>query len=222
MYRKSSSMIWVCGFLLFSSQAQAILITDRWSGDQNTIMFSWQDDFNHTFHWEEAYNEDNLVPYPSPGAHGSGVVNASGAPGCPAGTWVCFFDKIITLEGETGIWEFQVAVFNTSPFDWVGYNLRFYDPLFQQPVDNALLDVNNAIFPIVKVMPNNVWFSGETQLSGPGYLQNLITVTSDLDPFGGSGSIGVRQVAATHEPTTIALLSLGLAGLVFTRHKTKA
>jgi hypothetical protein len=76
-------MIWVCCFLLFSSQAHAILITDRWLGDQNTITGSFQDGINHIFYWEEDYNEDNLVPYPSP--DGYAVVNAPGDPGCLAG-----------------------------------------------------------------------------------------------------------------------------------------
>ena len=217
MHRKLSSMIWVCCFLLFSGHAHAILITDRWLGDQNTIAGSFQDDINHIFHWEEDYNEDNLVPYPS--ANGYAVVNAPGDPGCPAGTEVCYFDKVLTLEGEVGIWEFQIGVFNTSPFDWSDYHFEFYDPLFQQPLDNALLDVQNGIFPVIEVMPNAVWLSGGTQYSGPAYLQNLITVTADLDPFVGVGSIGIRQVATTPEPTTLALLSLGLAGLGFTRRK---
>ena len=213
-------MIWVCCFLLFSSQAQAILISDRWAGDQNTIRFLTQDDINRIFYWEEDYNENNLIPYPS--SVGYAVVNAPGDPGCPAGTEACYFDKIITLEGETGIWKFQAAVFNTSPFDWFDYHLEFYDPLFQQPLDNALLDVQNGIFPVIEVMPNAVWFSGGTQFSGPMYLQNLITITADLDPFGGVGSLGIRQVATTPEPTSLALLSLGLAGLGFARRKKKA
>jgi len=101
MHRKLSSMIWVCCFLLFSSQAHAILITDRWSGDQNTITGSFQDDSNHIFYWEEDYNEDNLVPYSA--SDGFAVVNAPGDPGCPAGTEACYFDKVLTLEGEVGI-----------------------------------------------------------------------------------------------------------------------
>jgi len=210
-------MIWVCCFLLFSSQAHAILITDRWSGDQNTITGSFQDDSNHIFYWEEDYNEDNLVPYSA--SDGFAVVNAPGDPGCPAGTEACYFDKVLTLEGEVGIWEFQIGVFNTSPFNWSDYHFEFYDPLFQQPLDNALLDVQNGIFPVIEIMPNAVWLSGGTQFSGPAYLQNLITVTSDLDPFGGVGSIGIRQVATTPEPTTIALLSFGLAGLGFARKR---
>jgi len=205
-------MIWVCCFLLFSSQAHAILITDRWLGDQNTITGSFQDDINHIFYWDEDYNEDNLIPYPSP--DGYAVVNAPGDPGCPAGTEACYFDKVLTLEGEIGIWEFQIGVFNTSPFDWSDYHFEFYDPLFQQPLDNALLDVQNVIFSVVEVMPNAVWLSGGTQFTGH---HNLITVTSDLDPFGGVGSIGIRQIATTPEPTTLALLSLGLAGLGFAR-----
>jgi len=214
MYRKLSSMIWVCCFLLFSSQAQAILITDRWLGDQNTIRFSTQDDINQIFFWEEDYNEDNLIPYPSTNRYA--VVNAPGDPGCPAGTEVCYFDKVLTLEGEVGIWEFQVIVINTSPFAWSGYHLEFYDPLFQQPLDNALLDVKNFDFPVIEVMPNAVWLSGGTQT-----FINLITVTADLSPSGVVGSIGIRQVATTPEPTTLALLSLGLAGLVFARRKIK-
>ena len=221
MYRKLSFMIWVCCFLLFSNQAQAILITDRWLDDQNTIRFSMQDDINQIFYWEEDYNEDNLIPYPS--TNGYAVVNASGNLGCPAGTEACYFDKVMTLEGETGIWEFKVGVFNTSPFDWSDYHIEFYDPLFQQPIDNALLDVQNGIFSVVEVMSNAVGFSGGTQYSGPMYLQNLITITTDLDPFGGVGSIGIRQVATTTpEPTTLALLSLGLVGLGFARRRLKA
>ena len=211
MYRKPGSMIWLCCLLLFSSQAQAILITDRWSGDQNTITASFQDDVNHIFHWEEDYNEDNLIPYPSTG--GYAVVNAPGNPGCPAGTEACYFDKVLTLEGESGIWEFQIGVFNTpqsARFKWSDYHFEFYDPLFQQPLDNALLDVQNDIFSILEIMPDAVWLSGGTQFPGQ---HNLITVISNLDPFGGVGSIGIRQVATTPEPTTLALLSLGLAGL---------
>jgi hypothetical protein len=221
MYRKPGSIIWVFCLLLFSSQAQAILITDRWSGDQNTITDSFQDDVNHIFHWEEDYNEDNLIPYPSTG--GYAVVNAPGNPGCPAGTEACYFDKVLTIEGETGVWEFQVGVFNTSQttrFRWSDYHFEFYDPLFQQPQNTEpILDVQSDIFSVVEIMPDAIWLSGGTQFPGQ---PNLITVTSDLGTSGLVGSIGIRQIATTPEPTTIALLSLGLAGLGFSRRRMKA
>jgi len=68
-------------------------------------------------------------------------------------------------------------------------------------------------------MPDAIWLSGGTQFPGQ---PNLITVTSDLGTSGLVGSIGIRQIATTPEPTTIALLSLGLAGLGFSRRRMKA
>ena len=216
VYRNLSSVIWISCFFVFSSQAHAILITDRWLGDKNTITISTQDDFNQIFYWEEVYGEDNLVHY-SP-ADVNAVVNAPDSPGCPAATDACYFDKVLTLEGEVGIWEFQIVVINTSPFDWSGYHFEFYDPLFQQPQgNNTLLDVKNATFPVIEVMPNAVWLSGGTQT-----FLNLVTVTADLDLTGGVGSIGIRQVATTPEPATLALLSLGLAVLGFTRCRMRS
>ena len=213
MHIESRSMILLFCFLLFSGQAQAILITDRWLGDQNAITFSLQDDINHIFFWEELYSEDNLAPYPSADAYA--VVNAPNDPGCPSGTEACYFDKVLTLEGEAGIWEFQIAVINTSPFDWSGYHFEFYDPLFQQPLAHALLDAKSATFPVIEVMPDTVWFSGATLT-----FIDIITLTADLDPSGGEGSIGIRQVATIPEPATLALLCLGLAGVCFSRRST--
>ena len=215
MYKKLCSIIWVCCFLLLSGQAQAILITDRWPGDLNTITFSLQDDINQIFYWEENYSEDNLTSYHSDDVNA--VVNTPNEQGCPEGTEVCYFDKVLTLEGEEGIWEFQIVVINTSPFDWSGYHFEFYDPLFQHPLDNELLDVISATFPVIEVMPNAVWLSGATMT-----FIDLITLTADLDPSGGVGSIGIRQVATIPEPSTLALICLGLAGIGFSRRSIKA
>jgi hypothetical protein len=221
MYRKMSSLIWLCFFLLVSSQAQAILITDRWVGDQNTVRFSDQNNIGQIFYWEEDYNEDNLVPYPSP--DGYAVVNEAGDPGCPAGTDSCYFDKIFNLEGETGIWEFRIGVFNDSPFDWSAYHFEFYDAEFLASLDNILIDAQNGIFPTVEMMPDAVWFSGGTQLAGPEFLQNLVSLTVNLDEIGPGGSFGIRQIATTSvpEPSTLALFSFGLAGLGLSRRKMK-
>ena len=206
-------MIWICCFLLLSGHVQAIIITDRWPEDQNTITFSLQDDINQIFYWEENYSEDNLTSYQTDDVYA--VVNAPNGPGCPEGIEACYFDKVLTLEGEEGIWDFQIAVINTSPFDWSGYIFEFYDPLFQQPLDNALLDVTSATFPVIEVMPNAVRLSG-AKLT----FIDLITLTADLDPSGGVGSIGIRQVATIPEPATLALLCLGLAGVCFSRRST--
>jgi hypothetical protein len=214
MIRKLWYRILLCCFLLFSGTAHAILITDRWPGDLNTIGSVSQDDFNHIFFWEENYSEDNLTHNQTGESHA--VVNSPDEPGCPAGTQPCYFDKVLTLEGEEGIWDFQIAVINTSPFDWSGYIFEFYDPLFQQPLDNALLDVTSATFPVIEVMPNAVRLSG-AKLT----FIDLITLTADLDPSGGVGSIGIRQIATVPEPAILALLCLGFAGVGFSWRSIK-
>lgn len=218
MRRNLNSLVGACCLLFYISPAQAIMLIDRWVDDQNTIRFSDQSNSDQILYWEEDYNEDDLIPYPSP--DGYAVVNASGDPGCQAGTESCYFDKIFNLEGENGIWEFQVGVFNTSPFDWSGFHLEFYDATFQTRLDNMLLDSQNGIFPVVDTMADAVWFSGGTQFAGSEFLQNFISLRVNLDGIGPEGSFGIRQVATTvPESTTLALLSISFVALGFTRHR---
>jgi len=194
-----------------------MLISARWAGDRNTLIPLGQDDSLHFAIWEEHYRENNVVLNATPG--GSGIANAPGEPGCPAEGEPCFFDKIIGLDGEAGVWELLLGVSNRSPFNWSGFFLEIFDSSFEVRLSNILLDAQNGAFPIRDLRPDAVWFSGAVQHTGSYYLGNSVRLTVDLDQVGPSGSFGIRQTATPGlpEPGTLALLGLGLAGLGISR-----
>ena len=219
MYRKLSSMIWVCCFLLCSNQVQAILVTDRWQEDLNSMTGFGQNDATQLLAvGPENYGEDNLVSHPSP--DGFAVVNQFPDPGCPAGT--CWFDKIFMVEPDDplGTWQFNFVVINTSPFVWSDYHFEFYDATFTTQIGGILVDaVDNLIFANQDIMlnPDKVRYSGGDQQTG---VTNRFSLLVNLETA--PAQFGIRQIATVPEPTTLALLSLGLAGLGFRRRTMKA
>jgi PEP-CTERM motif len=192
-------------------------ISARWAGDRNTVIPLGQDDSLQFVYWEETYRENSVVSNATPG--GSGIANAPGEPGCPSEGEPCYFDKIISLDGEVGTWELVFGVSNRSPFNWSGFFLEIFDSSFDVRLSNVLLDAQNGAFPIRDLRPDAVWFSGGVQHTGPHYLGNSVRLSVDLDQVGPSGSFGIRQTATPvlPEPGTFALLGLGLLGLRISR-----
>ena len=71
---------------------------------------------------------------------------------------------------------------------------------------------------MVEVGPDKVWYSGGSQSPGFGpSLANTFTLFVNLTAE--DQSFGIRQIATVPEPTTLAFLGVGLAGIGYRRYK---
>jgi hypothetical protein len=206
-------------------QAQAITVRDRWDGDLNEITDVFQDQFSPMLSIAEDYNENNLVPYPSP--DGYAVVNLSPETGCPVGQGICWFDKIFTLAGgDRGkMWSFLFDVSNTSPYHWSDYHFEIYDSTFTNLISDVLVGAeDNLVFLDKTVHSETVWYSGGEQWPTPDRETNPnpFVLYFDLDAVRDNhgGSFGIRQIATTSVPEPTGLLGIGLGfGLGVLCHK---
>jgi hypothetical protein len=230
MNRSVINFFVACHLLLFANQTHALIITDRWADDLNTITgFGQNSELRFAVVGPEDYNEDNLVPYTSARSDAVYAV-VDNDPGEPTR----YFDKIFQLQGETGIWDFDFVVTNTSPYQWSDYHIEVWDSTFENILNDIMISASStpsAPWPAVywgggKLVewfdPNNCvdsQFCQDPSETWTYRVQYDFTVAQNSH----NGTFGVRQIATTvPEPATIALISLGLAGLGFTRHKMKA
>ena len=192
--------------------AQAITITDRWTGDLNIITGVTQNNANNTLSVSEDYNEDNLIPYPS--HDGNAVVDHD--PGEP----IHFFDKVVDLQGATGDWLFQFTVTNTTQWNWSDYHFAFYDAQFLNPIDmtNILFGWSNTV-----IFQNSSLNQNELQFWAPA--NQVVGQTADYRLALHLGQLpttfGIRQIATVPEPTTLALMALGLGVLGLRRDRQR-
>lgn len=191
--------------LLFAPAAPAFIVNDRWADDLNFITNVQQ--FNPPGPTEllifEDYNEDNLIPFPSHDGYAI-VDNDAGEP-------VRFFDKIIQKQGEAGLWAFDFRVHNTTPWSWSDYHFEFWTEDFTQQLDitNILTNWSSDIFlNSEKTLAGvNFWSPASHDPSETG--QYVLFLNVNLLP----NSFGIRQIATTPEPGSVALWALGLAAL---------
>jgi hypothetical protein len=195
--------------LLITGQSLATtLIEDVYTGDDNIITYAQADPINKDFFVEEDYNENYLVPYPS--HDGYGIVNSDGN----------FFDKRVLFPEEswaTGIWDFEFTVLNTTPYSWSDYHFEFWTLDFTSRLTNPgiLTSWGNSIFQNSNLDNQGVLSFWAPEWQDPGET-NVFTLDIDLDLAETADGFGIRQVATTvPEPSTFALMGLGLAGLGF-------
>ena len=228
--RRTTVVIFVCcHLLLFAMDSHALIIIDRWVDDLNTITgFGQNSDLSFASVGPENYGEDNLAPFKSAR---SGSVNAvvDNDPGEP----VRFFDKIIQLEEESGVWDFRFTVTNTSPYQWSDYHFEIWDSSFENMNSDIMISASvDPLTPWPVVYwgggksvewydPNNCIDPQSCQNHGETRAYHLrfdLTAAQTLH----NGAFGIRQIATTvPEPTTFALIGISLVGFGFTRRQMK-
>jgi hypothetical protein len=191
--------------LLITGQSLAVtLIEDVYTGDDNIIISAGADPNNKDFFVEEDYNEKYLIPYPS--HDGYAIVNSDGN----------FFDKRVLFPAEdwaTGTWNFLFTVENTTPYCWSDYHFEFWNLDFTSRLSDSIqASASSTIFT------NSNWNGSVLEFWAPDWQcpgeTNLFTLSVNLDLTETTDGFGLRQVATTvPEPSTFALMGLGLAGL---------
>ncbi|MGX2040046.1 PEP-CTERM sorting domain-containing protein [Methylocaldum sp. MU1018] len=213
--------------LLTAGNAHAIFVTDVNPSDANRITSQGilidVPGILSVYQVVEDYNETTLVPYPS--HDGLAIVNPQGG----------FFDKVVDLENNDGWWTFQFTVTNTYRYPWSDYHFEFWDADFQ----NRLLEfpLRQSPGPFPQATCSNLIFlndncSGGTAAIGPiaefwspneqrPGQTNDFRLTMNLDEIRRlyGNTFGIRQVATTPEPGTLALFGLGLGGFTLLRRR---
>lgn len=220
-------LIWglIFGFTLqFAGQASAnIIVTDINLGDLNTIDSVVVNPANvpPDVIIKETYGEDNLIPFPS--HDGNAVVDNDPSEG------VRYFDKGVELTaGEAGKWDFVFEITNDTPYRWSDYHFLFYtDDTFMTELDVESTDILFGWSNTVQFQ--NTDLSGnELQFWSPAHHEIGATHTYqlalDLDALRAAtgNDFGIRQVATTPIPGTVALMGFGLAAGFVARRRRSA
>lgn len=223
---KSLALVILLG-LVTGGKANAIILADLDPLDANSIT-SQQVLLDvpgvlSVYQVVEDYNEQTRVPYPS--HDGFGIVNEQGG----------FFDKVVDLEDSSGWWTLDFQVTNTSPYPWSDYHFEFWTADFEEQLLDFPLRLSTDAFPLGPC--SNLIFLNDNCSGGaaaigpsaefwspnfvvPGQTNNF-RLTMNVDEIRSlyGNSFGIRQVATTPEPGTLALFGLGLSGFTFLRRR---
>ena len=212
--------------LLTAGQAKATLLTDFYSNDANTITSQGAliriPELIPAYGVVEDYNETKRIPYPS--HDGYAIVNQQGN----------FFDKVVNLQTDTGWLTMDFKVTNTTPFVWSDYHFEFWTPDFQTLLTNFPVDrfpgdaghfpegpYSNDIF-LNSAFNGSILSFWSPASQAPGQTNDfLLTMNVDAIRAQYGASFGIRQVATTPEPGTLAILGIGLAAFFMIRNLRK-
>jgi hypothetical protein len=177
----------------------------------------------------ETYAESTLIPYVhlvpiQPDAEGLAIVT-------PGHT---YFDKVVTFSGfasnEIGVMTFQIT--NSTPYDWKDYHFEIWNTSFTVREQAPWAFPNPPAFtsPLVSdqftgvtINPNvgslySLAGSGERHEVG---VTGIYTLRMELYSFANSssGEFGLRQVATTPEPASMAIFGIGGSMLMYARRR---
>jgi hypothetical protein len=177
----------------------------------------------------ETYAESTLIPYVhlvpiQPDAEGLAIVT-------PGHT---YFDKVVSFSGfasnEIGLMTFQIT--NSTPYGWSDYHFEIWNTSFTVREQAPWAFPNPPAFtsPLVSdqftgltIHPNvgSLYsFPGSGELHEVG-VTGIYTLRMELYSFANSssGEFGLRQVATTPEPASMAIFGIGGSMLMYARRR---
>ena len=170
----------------------------------------------------ERYAESTLIPYDS--QYPFPVGSCTSAIVTPSHT---YFDKVVSFTGAIAgdLFEFEFQILNDTPYDWCDYHFEIWDTTFTTRqtaswfYDDAQLDLFSDRFTGLELHTDVATFYGT-----PGHKvgdTGVYRLKMELFAFANSdfGSFGMRQVATTPEPASMAIFGIGGSMLMFVRRR---